>query len=155
MMQTLAEYGGSLPQSVSSPSVGQGVSNIAIAMPVPKPEWEPHPAFCTASLQEWPANPEMLDKTGLPFSVTFHPMAETGGEVPVVNFGDCHIIRCKRCRTYINPYVVFIDGGKRWKCNICYFYNDGRCRSFLLRTSDSRLIGLMHSTTRVLLYRGP
>ena len=115
-----------MPQQVTTPVTNRKV-NLSTAMPTPKPEWEPSPAYCTTSMQQWPCSPEMLDKTGLPFSVTFHPLVETGVDVPIVNFGDCHIIRCKRCRTYINPYVAFIDGGKRWKCNICYFYNDGEC----------------------------
>lgn len=32
-------------------------------------------------------------------------------EVPLVT--DTVIARCRRCRTYINPYVQFIDGGNR------------------------------------------
>lgn len=46
-------------------------------------------------------------------------------EVPVVNFGLTGIIRCRRCRTYINPYVTFTDGGRKWRCNICALLNDG------------------------------
>jgi hypothetical protein len=26
------------------------------------------------------------------------------------------IIRCKRCRTYINPFVTWADNGRRWRC---------------------------------------
>ena len=25
------------------------------------------------------------------------------------------IIRCKRCRTYINPFVTWADNGRRWR----------------------------------------
>merc|ERR1719162_1833947 len=34
------------------------------------------------------------------------------------------IIRCKKCRTYINPYVTWEYNGRRWKCNICGFTNE-------------------------------
>lgn len=34
------------------------------------------------------------------------------------------IVRCRSCRTYINPFVSFIDQ-RRWKCNLCYRVNDG------------------------------
>ena len=34
------------------------------------------------------------------------------------------IVRCKRCRTYINPYVTWTDNGRRWRCNICGMLND-------------------------------
>ncbi|KAJ1505302.1 COPII subunit, partial [Coelomomyces lativittatus] len=42
--------------------------------------------------------------------------------IPVINAST--IVRCRRCRTYINPYVQFLDKGQRWKCNLCYFPND-------------------------------
>jgi hypothetical protein len=40
-------------------------------------------------------------------------MTEWGGEVPVANATGGTIIRCKRCRTYINPFMAWMDGG-RW-----------------------------------------
>lgn len=46
-------------------------------------------------------------------------------EVPVVNFVTTGIIRCRRCRTYVNPYVAFTDSGRKWRCNICSLLNDG------------------------------
>ncbi|XP_073272408.1 protein transport protein SEC24 A-like [Primulina huaijiensis] len=54
------------------------------------------------------------------------PLAESpiGDEVPIVNFGTTGIIRCRRCRTYVNPYVTFTDHGRKWRCNICSLLND-------------------------------
>ncbi|KZV30407.1 protein transport protein Sec24-like [Dorcoceras hygrometricum] len=54
------------------------------------------------------------------------PLAESplGDEVPIVNFGTTGIIRCRRCRTYVNPYVAFTDHGRKWRCNICSLLND-------------------------------
>lgn len=40
------------------------------------------------------------------------------------------IVRCRSCRTYINPFVTFLDQ-RRWKCNLCYRVNDGRNPLFL------------------------
>jgi protein transport protein SEC24 len=40
------------------------------------------------------------------------------GEEPVPVVTDTIIARCRRCRTYINPYVQFIDGGNRCVCLI-------------------------------------
>lgn len=47
-------------------------------------------------------------------------------EVPIVNFSPGGIVRCRRCRTYVNPYVTFTDGGRKWRCNICALLNDGK-----------------------------
>jgi protein transport protein SEC24 len=37
---------------------------------------------------------------------------------------DTQIVRCRRCRTYINPWIQFVDQGTRWKCNVCFLGND-------------------------------
>ena len=36
-------------------------------------------------------------------------------DIEVVDFGATGIVRCKRCRTYINPYVTWADNGRRWR----------------------------------------
>ena len=33
------------------------------------------------------------------------------------------IVRCRSCRTYLNPFVTFVDS-RRWKCNLCYRNNE-------------------------------
>lgn len=33
-------------------------------------------------------------------------------------------MRCKRCRTYINPYVSWLGNGRQWRCNVCGMVND-------------------------------
>jgi hypothetical protein len=47
-------------------------------------------------------------------------------EVPVINFVSTGIIRCRRCRTYVNPHVTFTDSGRKWCCNICALLNEGK-----------------------------
>jgi len=42
----------------------------------------------------------------------------------VIDFGNIGIIRCRRCRAYINPFVLWTEGGRRWKCNLCHLVND-------------------------------
>lgn len=46
-------------------------------------------------------------------------------QLPVITSNT--IVRCRSCRTYINPFVSFIDQ-RRWKCNLCYRVNDGECQ---------------------------
>ena len=48
----------------------------------------------------------------LPYGAVVHPMALGGGEVPVANPSGGTIIRCKRCRTYMNPFMAWMDGGR-------------------------------------------
>lgn len=47
-------------------------------------------------------------------------------QLPVITSNT--IVRCRSCRTYINPFVTFLDQ-RRWKCNLCYRVNDGTKRS--------------------------
>jgi len=69
----------------------------------------------------------LINKSGIPFGVVIHPLAEPQtkeDKIPVVNFGVSGIVRCRRCRGYINPFVSFVDGGRRWRCNLCGLTND-------------------------------
>lgn len=67
-----------MPQQTASPAIPRNAINSGIASPIPKPEWECPPGFATSTVQSWPASTDLLDKTGLPFCVSFHPLAETG-----------------------------------------------------------------------------
>lgn len=64
----------------------------------------------------------------VPIGMIISPMAGdegvTNANVPLVDFGSTGIVRCKRCRTYINPFVVWMEGGRKWKCNICGLSNE-------------------------------
>jgi hypothetical protein len=42
----------------------------------------------------------------------------------VVNFGPTGVVRCRHCRTYVNPFVQWVDNGRRWRCNLCGVSND-------------------------------
>lgn len=70
----------------------------------------------------------MANSTKVPIGVICTPMAgDVGTEndlINVIDFGTTGIIRCKKCRTYINPYVGWLDNGRRWRCNICGILND-------------------------------
>ena len=64
----------------------------------------------------------------IPFGAILRPLAppEQGEEddIPTVQPGTAGIIRCKRCRTYMNPFVAWLEHGRRWRCNICAQLND-------------------------------
>lgn len=85
-----------------------------------------HPRFFRMTTHAIPSSQSLLARWHLPLGVVVHPLAETpdGEEVPVVNFGPGGIVRCRRCRLYINPYVTFTDAGRKWRCNLCGLLND-------------------------------
>ncbi|GAX25112.1 protein transport protein SEC24 [Fistulifera solaris] len=52
------------------------------------------------------------------------PLASDEEEVATVVPGTAGIVRCKRCRTYINAFVSWSEHGRKWRCNICGQVND-------------------------------
>jgi len=79
-------------------------------------------SFLRLSMNAIPNSSSSLSKTHIPLGCTIKPLAEDPlNPVPVVS---STIVRCKRCRSYINPFVVWMNGGGRWKCNICDNVND-------------------------------
>ncbi|CAH9115403.1 unnamed protein product [Cuscuta epithymum] len=73
-----------------------------------------------------PTSQSLASRWYLSLGAVVCPLAEApdGEEVPVINFATTGIIRCRRCRTYVNPYVTFTDNGRKWKCNMCQLHND-------------------------------
>ncbi|XP_073005527.1 protein transport protein SEC24 A-like [Typha latifolia] len=85
-----------------------------------------HPRFLRLTTHAVPSSQSLLARWHLPLGAIVHPLAEVpeGEEVQIVNFGSAGVIRCRRCRTYINPYVTFTDAGRKWRCNLCSLLND-------------------------------
>ena len=84
-----------------------------------------NPAFKRCTLNHIPSTPALFTKCKLPFAVLLSPYRKLGpGEEPVPVINPEAIIRCRRCRTYINPFVHFHENGTRWRCNLCYLSND-------------------------------
>ena len=81
--------------------------------------------YKACSINAIPATAALLAKSKIPFGLVISPyksLLDTEQPVPVVNPES--IIRCRKCRTYINPWVQFVDQGSRWKCNLCYLSNE-------------------------------
>lgn len=92
-----------------------------------------------------PETKELLNKSRLPLGVLIHPFRDINvsnshapsvclcfrasrsyrplvpQKLPVIQCSE--IVRCRSCRTYINPFVYFVDSMK-WKCNLCYRVNE-------------------------------
>lgn len=79
--------------------------------------------FNRCTLTRIPKSPAVSSKTKLSFGLSVTPFPIGAEEVPVAP-PSSPILRCTRCRTYLNPYAELIDSGARWKCNLCYLIND-------------------------------
>ncbi|CAI9785694.1 unnamed protein product [Fraxinus pennsylvanica] len=134
--QGLAEDFNSLSLGSVPGSFNTGLDPAALPRPLegdvePKSFAEMYPMNCSSrylrlTTSGIPNSQSLASRWHLPLGAVVCPLAEapTGEEVPIVNFATTGIIRCRRCRTYVNPYVTFADHGRKWRCNICSLLND-------------------------------
>ncbi|XP_044715495.1 sec23/Sec24 trunk domain-containing protein [Hirsutella rhossiliensis] len=81
--------------------------------------------YIRSTINAVPTTNSLLKKSKLPFALVIQPygaLHDDEDQIPVVQ--DQVISRCRRCRTYINPFVTFLDHGHRWRCNMCNLSND-------------------------------
>ncbi|XP_041976127.1 protein transport protein Sec24A [Aricia agestis] len=78
------------------------------------------PEIFRCTVNRIPETNNLLQKSRLPLGILIHPFKDLN-HLPVIQCTT--IVRCRACRTYINPFVYFVDA-KRWKCNLCYRVND-------------------------------
>ncbi|KAL2194576.1 hypothetical protein P885DRAFT_80264 [Corynascus similis CBS 632.67] len=91
----------------------------------PSPDANCAPKYVRSTLNAIPTTHSLLKKSKLPLALVIQPYAslhDLDDPVPVVQ--DQVISRCRRCRSYINPFVTFLDHGHRWRCNMCNLTND-------------------------------
>lgn len=78
------------------------------------------PDIFRCTLNAIPQTSSLLNKARLPLGIIIHPFKDLS-QLPVIQ--SSVIVRCRSCRTYINPFVVFVDQ-RRWKCNLCFRVNE-------------------------------
>ena len=72
-----------------------------------------------------PTTSAMAASCKVPTGGILRPFASPNGEdLDLVSPGAAGIIRCKRCRTYVNAFVSWLENGRRWRCNICSQVNE-------------------------------
>ncbi|KAJ3125731.1 Protein transport protein Sec24C [Nowakowskiella sp. JEL0407] len=85
-----------------------------------------NPRFKRMTTYNIPCTDELANNSLVPMGMIVQPLADLGyGEnpIPVVDFGEQGPVRCGRCRGYINVFVMFTDGGRKFTCNLCQFEN--------------------------------
>ena len=86
---------------------GSGLTNSPFA--------NAHYSYQRSTVNAIPNSNSIVSKSKIPLGLIITPYRSVKeGEEPVPVVTDTVIARCRRCRTYINPYVQFIDGGSRY-----------------------------------------
>ncbi|VDP43115.1 unnamed protein product [Soboliphyme baturini] len=82
------------------------------------------PDICRCTLSVVPQTSSSLKKCGLPFGLVVHPFKDMKANTKHLSvLQSTVIVRCRTCRTYINPFVRFTDQ-RHWRCNMCGRVND-------------------------------
>lgn len=106
------------------PAGTQEQVETAIGAPPSKNPANCAPEFVRFTTNAVPNSQALKSRWHLPYGAIVHPLAETEKQVPIANAGHTTIVRCKRCRTYMNPFMVWMDGGRRYSCNVCQMVNE-------------------------------
>ncbi|KAI4369729.1 hypothetical protein MLD38_018143 [Melastoma candidum] len=90
------------------------------------------PRFMRCTINQIPCTADLLTTSGMQLALLIQPFAlQNPSEEPIqiVDFGESGPVRCSRCKGYINPFMKFIDQGRRFICNLCGF-NDVTPRDY-------------------------
>jgi len=103
------------------PQRGPDAHSAAVQKDVEQFNAPPH--FVRSTVGRLPNSVSTKQKANVPLGIIIQPLAPLAPdmeEVPAVNFSAVGtIVRCKACRTYMNPYVQWEANGRRWTCNSC------------------------------------
>jgi protein transport protein SEC24 len=98
------------------------LTHPTISLPGDYSRYQPDPNIISSTLNVVPVTHSLLSKMKLPFGIHVHPYRQHSSKIiPILH--PSVIVRCRVCRTYINPYVTFIDS-RHWRCNLCFRPND-------------------------------
>lgn len=67
-----------------------------------------------------PKDLQVLESSKIPFVININPEDFTNESVEM---SQDPIVRCDKCKTYINPFIEIIPPGTLWKCNMCQSIN--------------------------------
>ncbi|KAB1218220.1 hypothetical protein CJ030_MR3G026100 [Morella rubra] len=85
------------------------------------------PRYMRCTISQIPCTADLLTTSGMQLALLIQPLALphlSEEPVQVVDFGEMGPVRCSRCKAYINPFMKFIDQGRRFICNICGYSDE-------------------------------
>ncbi|KAK8597256.1 hypothetical protein V6N13_001894 [Hibiscus sabdariffa] len=81
------------------------------------------PRYMRCTINQTPCTADLLTTSGMQWALLVQPMAlphPSEEPIQVVDFGESGPVRCSRCKGYINPFMKFIDQGRKFICNLCF-----------------------------------
>nr|AMP82922.1 CEF [Catalpa bungei] len=85
------------------------------------------PRYMRCTINQIPCTVDLLSTSAMQLALLVQPLAlphPSEEPIQVVDFGESGPVRCSRCKGYINPFVKFIDQGRRFICNLCGFTDE-------------------------------
>ncbi|CAA6660059.1 unnamed protein product [Spirodela intermedia] len=85
------------------------------------------PRLMRCTINQIPCTGDIISTSSMPLALMVQPLAlphPSEEPIQVVDFGESGPIRCSRCKGYINPFMKFVDQGKRFICNLCGFTDE-------------------------------
>lgn len=105
------------------------------------------PRFIRMSTYALPHSDDLAVAAQIPLGLVVQPFAdlkpEEGDTVYRVDFGEDGPPRCSHCRSYINPWCMFVDGGQKFICNLCGGATDVTSTYFSHLDGSGRRVDLM------------
>ncbi|XP_074319619.1 protein transport protein SEC24 B-like [Silene latifolia] len=85
------------------------------------------PRYMRCTISQIPCTSDILTTSGMQLALLVQPFAlphPSEEPIQVVDFGEGGPLRCARCKGYVNPFMKFIDQGRRFICNLCGFTDE-------------------------------
>lgn len=85
------------------------------------------PRLMRCTINQIPCTADLLSTSSMPLALMIQPLALPNPHedpIQVVDFGESGPLRCSRCKGYVNPFMRFVDQGRRFICNLCGFTDE-------------------------------
>ncbi|KAI3742106.1 hypothetical protein L1987_59786 [Smallanthus sonchifolius] len=85
------------------------------------------PRYMRCTINQIACTSDLLTTSGMQLALLVQPLAlphPSEEPIQIVDFGESGPVRCSRCKGYINPFMKFVDQGRRFICNLCGFTDE-------------------------------
>ncbi|KVI12187.1 Gelsolin domain-containing protein [Cynara cardunculus var. scolymus] len=85
------------------------------------------PRYMRCTINQIACTSDLLTTSGMQLALLVQPLAlphPSEEPIQIVDLGESGPVRCSRCKGYINPFMKFIDQGRRFICNFCGFTDE-------------------------------